>query len=249
MVRGRRHALRRRHPGAARSASRPSDFARGAGKRTSADVLRRVRRAHRRRREARAAVPHRRRLRQRRRRHARAAHSIGALGCEVTELFCEVDGNFPEPPSRTRRSPRICSDLIKTLKKRRCGARPRFRRRRRPARRGHEGRRDHLRRPPAHAAREGRARRATPAREIIYDVKCTRLLAPWIERHGGKPLHLEDRPLAHQGEAEGDRRAARRRDVRATPSSRSAGTASTTRSTAARACWRSCRRNTMPIRR
>ncbi len=22
--------------------------------------------------------------------------------------------------------------------------------------------------------------------EIIYDVKCTRLLAPWIERHGGR---------------------------------------------------------------
>ena len=43
--------------------------------------------------------------------------------------------------------------------------------------------------------------------------------------------HLEDRPFAHQGEAEGNRRAARRRDVAATPSSRSAGTASTTRST------------------
>jgi phosphomannomutase/phosphoglucomutase len=23
-------------------------------------------------------------------------------------------------------------------------------------------------------------------RRIIYDVKCTRLLAPWIERHGGR---------------------------------------------------------------
>ena len=27
-----------------------------------------------------------------------------------------------------------------------------------------------------------------PGAEIIYDVKSTRLLAPWIERHGGKPL-------------------------------------------------------------
>src|SRR6185503_7943552 len=27
-----------------------------------------------------------------------------------------------------------------------------------------------------------------PGAEIIYDVKCTRLLAPWIERHGGRPL-------------------------------------------------------------
>jgi phosphomannomutase/phosphoglucomutase len=26
-----------------------------------------------------------------------------------------------------------------------------------------------------------------PGAEIIYDVKSTRLLAPWIERHGGKP--------------------------------------------------------------
>ena len=30
--------------------------------------------------------------------------------------------------------------------------------------------------------------RRNPGAEIIYDVKCTRLLAPWIERHGGKPL-------------------------------------------------------------
>jgi phosphomannomutase len=27
-----------------------------------------------------------------------------------------------------------------------------------------------------------------PGAEVIYDVKSTRLLAPWIERHGGKPL-------------------------------------------------------------
>jgi phosphomannomutase/phosphoglucomutase len=27
-----------------------------------------------------------------------------------------------------------------------------------------------------------------PGREILYDVKCTRHLAPWITRHGGKPL-------------------------------------------------------------
>ena len=27
-----------------------------------------------------------------------------------------------------------------------------------------------------------------PGGEIIYDVKSTRLLASWIERHGGKPL-------------------------------------------------------------
>ena len=27
-----------------------------------------------------------------------------------------------------------------------------------------------------------------PGAQIIYDVKSTRLLAPWIEKHGGKPL-------------------------------------------------------------
>jgi phosphomannomutase/phosphoglucomutase len=27
-----------------------------------------------------------------------------------------------------------------------------------------------------------------PGAQILYDVKCTRLLAPWIERHGGRPL-------------------------------------------------------------
>jgi phosphomannomutase/phosphoglucomutase len=27
-----------------------------------------------------------------------------------------------------------------------------------------------------------------PGQKIIYDVKCTRLLAPWIRQHGGEPL-------------------------------------------------------------
>ena len=27
-----------------------------------------------------------------------------------------------------------------------------------------------------------------PGAQIIYDVKSTRLLAPWIERHGGEPV-------------------------------------------------------------
>ncbi len=27
-----------------------------------------------------------------------------------------------------------------------------------------------------------------PARRIIFDVKCTRNLAPWIEQHGGEPI-------------------------------------------------------------
>ena len=34
------------------------------------------------------------------------------LGCEVTEMYCDVDGTFPEPPSRIRRSRRTSRDLI-----------------------------------------------------------------------------------------------------------------------------------------
>ncbi len=40
-------------------------------------------------------MKHRHRLRQRRRRRRCAGDLYRALGCEVTELFCEVDGNFP----------------------------------------------------------------------------------------------------------------------------------------------------------
>ncbi|MCV4753599.1 phosphomannomutase/phosphoglucomutase, partial [Escherichia coli] len=27
-----------------------------------------------------------------------------------------------------------------------------------------------------------------PGAQIVYDVKCTRLLAPWIREHGGEPV-------------------------------------------------------------
>ena len=51
-----------------------------------------------------------------------------------------------------------------------------------------EARQDHLPRPPADAVRRRRAvaqpRRAT----IIFDVKSTRNLLPWIRAHGGEPL-------------------------------------------------------------
>jgi phosphomannomutase/phosphoglucomutase len=57
-----------------------------------------------------------------------------------------------------------------------------------------------------------------------------------------QPADVEDRPLADQGEDEGDRRAARRRDERPLLLQASAGTASTTASTRPRACWRSSRR-------
>ena len=56
---------------------------------------RRLRRAHHGRRQARAAVAHRGGLRQRRGRRCLRPRLYRRLGCEVTELFCEVDGNFP----------------------------------------------------------------------------------------------------------------------------------------------------------
>ncbi len=73
------------------------------------------------------------------------------LGCEVRELFCEVDGSFPNhhpDPSVLEN----LEDLIHALV----------------------------------FAADVLSR--NPGATIIYDVKSTRNLAPWIERHGGKPL-------------------------------------------------------------
>jgi phosphomannomutase/phosphoglucomutase len=108
------------------------------------------------------------------------------LGCEVTEMFCEVDGNFPNhhpDPSR----PENLRDLIALL-----------------AKGGHElglafdGDGDRL----GVVTRDGHViypdrqlmlfaadvLDRVPGATIIYDVKSTRNLGPWISRHGGKPL-------------------------------------------------------------
>ena len=53
-----------------------------------------------------------------------------------------------------------------------------------------------------------------PGAQIIYDVKCTRLLAPWIRQHGGAPLMWKTGHSLDQGQAQGNRRAAGRRDER-----------------------------------
>ncbi len=44
-----------------------------------------------------------------------------------------------------------------------------------------------------------------PGATIIYDVKSTRNLKPWITRHGGVPLLWKTGPFADQGEDEGSR--------------------------------------------
>jgi phosphomannomutase/phosphoglucomutase len=108
------------------------------------------------------------------------------LGCEVTELFCEVDGSFPNhhpDPSH----PENLEVLIETLARGDCELGFAF-----------DGDGDRLGlvakdgeiifpdRQLMLYARDVLAR--NPGAQIIYDVKCTRLLGPWIERHGGKPV-------------------------------------------------------------
>jgi phosphomannomutase/phosphoglucomutase len=109
-----------------------------------------------------------------------------ALGCEVTELFSEVDGRFPNhhpDPSRLEN----LQVLVETLKTGRAELGLAF-----------DGDGDRL----GVVTRSGQiifpdrqlmlyaadVLSRNPGAEIIYDVKCTRLLAPWIEKHGGRPL-------------------------------------------------------------
>jgi phosphomannomutase/phosphoglucomutase len=108
------------------------------------------------------------------------------LGCEVRELFCEVDGSFPNhhpDPSQ----PENLRDLVETLATTDSELGLAF-----------DGDGDRLgvvtkdgeiifpdRQLMLHA-KDVLSR--VPGAEIIYDVKSTRLLAPWIERHGGRPV-------------------------------------------------------------
>ena len=107
------------------------------------------------------------------------------LGCEVEELYCEVDGRFPNhhpDPSQ----PKNLRELIEKLKTGESELGLAF-----------DGDGDRLGvvtkdgeiiypdRQLMLLAKDVLSR--NPGAEIIYDVKSTRLLAPWIERHGGKP--------------------------------------------------------------
>ena len=108
------------------------------------------------------------------------------LGCEVTGLFCEIDGTFPNhhpDPSQ----PQNLVDLVDALKN--SGAEIGL---------AFDGDGDRL----GVVTRDGKiiypdrqlmlfARDVlsrNPGATIIYDVKCTRRLGPWIEEHGGVPL-------------------------------------------------------------
>jgi phosphomannomutase/phosphoglucomutase len=108
-----------------------------------------------------------------------------ALGCEVEELYCEVDGRFPNhhpDPS----VPKNLQELIQTVKNGKAELGIAF-----------DGDGDRL----GLVTKDGEIIFAdrqlmllakdvlsrNPGAEIIYDVKSTRLLGPWIEKHGGRP--------------------------------------------------------------
>ena len=108
------------------------------------------------------------------------------MGCEVVELFCEVDGNFPNhhpDPSK----PENLEDLIAELRSGDAEVGLAF-----------DGDGDRL----GVVTKNGRiifpdrqlmffaaeVLSRNPGAEIIFDVKCTRNLYDWIRKHGGKPL-------------------------------------------------------------
>jgi phosphomannomutase / phosphoglucomutase len=108
------------------------------------------------------------------------------LGCKVIELFCDVDGNFPNhhpDPSK----PENLEDLIAKLADSDAELGLAF-----------DGDGDRLGvvtksgkiiypdRQLMLFAEEVLSR--NPGAEVIFDVKCTRNLFPWIRKHGGKPL-------------------------------------------------------------
>jgi len=109
-----------------------------------------------------------------------------ALGCEVEELYCEVDGSFPNhhpDPSHLEN----LADLITAL--RRGGAELGFAFDGDGDRLGvvtHDGEVIFPDRQLMLFAADVLGR--NPGAQIIYDVKSTRLLAPWIEQHGGAPV-------------------------------------------------------------
>ncbi len=108
------------------------------------------------------------------------------LGCEVTELFCEVDGTFPNHHPDPAQPKNLVS-LIETLRTSSAELGLAF-----------DGDGDRL----GVVTKDGEIIFAdrqlmllakdvlsrNPGAQIIYDVKSTRLLPRYIERHGGRPL-------------------------------------------------------------
>jgi phosphomannomutase/phosphoglucomutase len=109
-----------------------------------------------------------------------------AMGCEVIEMFCEVDGTFPNHHPDPAH-PENLQDLIEKLKTSDAEIGLAF-----------DGDGDRL----GVVTKDGQiifpdrqmmlfsqdVLSRNPGAEILYDVKCTRHLGPWIEQHGGRPL-------------------------------------------------------------
>ena len=108
------------------------------------------------------------------------------MGCEVVELFCEVDGHFPNHHPDPAH-PENLQDLIKALQDTDAEIGLAF-----------DGDGDRL----GIVTKDGQiifpdrqmmlfasdVLSRNPGAEILYDVKCTRHLGPWIEKAGGRPL-------------------------------------------------------------
>jgi phosphomannomutase/phosphoglucomutase len=109
-----------------------------------------------------------------------------AMGCDVIELFCDVDGHFPNHHPDPAH-PENLQDLIACLKTSDAEIGLAF-----------DGDGDRL----GVVTKDGQiifpdrqmmlfskdVLSRNPGAEILYDVKCTRHLGPWIEQHGGRPL-------------------------------------------------------------
>jgi phosphomannomutase/phosphoglucomutase len=116
---------------------------------------------------------------------ATAAELYRRLGCEVIGLFCEVDGNFPNhhpDPSR----PENLQDLIRAVRDSGAELGLAF---------DGDGDRLGVVTPAGKIIYPDRqlmlfaadVLKRLPGAQIVYDVKCTRMLAPWIRQHGGVP--------------------------------------------------------------
>ncbi|NMM36571.1 MAG: phosphomannomutase/phosphoglucomutase [Glaciimonas sp.] len=109
-----------------------------------------------------------------------------SMGCDVVELFCEVDGNFPNHHPDPAH-PENLQDLIKCLRETDAEIGLAF-----------DGDGDRL----GMVTKDGQiiypdrqlmlfaadVLKRNPGREILYDVKCTRHIAPWVKAHGGIAL-------------------------------------------------------------
>ena len=160
------------------------------------------------------------------------------------ELFCEVDGHFPNhhpDPSQ----PENLRDLIARLRKGDCELGLAF-----------DGDGDRL----GVVTRDGHiiypdrqlmlfaadVLTRKPGATIIYDVKSTRNLKPWIRAHGGVPLLWKTGHSLIKAQDEGNRRGAGRRDERPHVLQGALVRLRRRPLRRARACWRSCRAHADP---